>query len=449
MNDIIASMTDRPTNELSERELEILRLVATGASNKEIARQLQISSNTVKVHLRNIFGKIGVASRTEAAMYSVRLGLVETASPGGNGSSNAGVLVAEDENLSLEQAGPAAWLEKNRRMVVGAGAALLLVVIALLIIRPSEVPSPAAAQSPVPSPSPRWVDKAPLPTARLWHALAAYEDDIFVIAGQAHDGVSNVVEKYDPDSNRWTELAPKKLAVSKVGAGVIGGQIYVPGGCQAEDEPTRIMEAYDPRQDTWSERASLPFPLCAYALVAFEGKIYIFGGWDGTDYLDRVFIYDPSRDSWSEGAPMNTARAYAGAVAAGGKIYVFGGYDGEASLNVNEVYYPERDQLDENPWGEAAAMPEGRYGFGVASLADTIYVFGGANTGDEIPSLVYLPLNDEWQILEALDLNEAGLSSLALGPYLYAVGGGVEDVPIDRNLVYQVVYTIAIPIIVR
>ena len=65
--------------ELSEREREILVLVAGGASNKEVALKLIISPNTVKVHLRNIFGKIGVSSRTEAALYAVRAGLVRVA----------------------------------------------------------------------------------------------------------------------------------------------------------------------------------------------------------------------------------------------------------------------------------------------------------------------------------------------------------------------------------
>ena len=69
-------MVEPNEEKLSDREQEILRLVATGASNKEIAAQLTISPNTVKVHLRNIFSKIGVASRTEATLYAIQQGYV-------------------------------------------------------------------------------------------------------------------------------------------------------------------------------------------------------------------------------------------------------------------------------------------------------------------------------------------------------------------------------------
>ena len=52
---------------LSERERAVLRLLADGMSNKAIARALQVSDNTVKFHLKNIFSKLGVSSRAEAA----------------------------------------------------------------------------------------------------------------------------------------------------------------------------------------------------------------------------------------------------------------------------------------------------------------------------------------------------------------------------------------------
>lgn len=62
---------------LSDRELEVLRLVARGLSNREIATELVIAENTVKNHVRNILEKLQLRSRMEAAMYAVREKLVD------------------------------------------------------------------------------------------------------------------------------------------------------------------------------------------------------------------------------------------------------------------------------------------------------------------------------------------------------------------------------------
>jgi DNA-binding NarL/FixJ family response regulator len=61
---------------LSERELEVLQQVAVGASNKEIAVELFITEGTVKNHLTNILGKLGVRDRTQAALKAKELGLI-------------------------------------------------------------------------------------------------------------------------------------------------------------------------------------------------------------------------------------------------------------------------------------------------------------------------------------------------------------------------------------
>jgi len=61
---------------LTERETEVLQLIAQGHSNKEIAQTLNVGERTVKSHVSSILGKLGLASRTQAALYAVRTGLV-------------------------------------------------------------------------------------------------------------------------------------------------------------------------------------------------------------------------------------------------------------------------------------------------------------------------------------------------------------------------------------
>jgi len=64
-------------NPLSERELEVLKLVAQGLTNQEIATRLVLSEWTVRTHVRNILGKLHLANRTQAALFALREGLAD------------------------------------------------------------------------------------------------------------------------------------------------------------------------------------------------------------------------------------------------------------------------------------------------------------------------------------------------------------------------------------
>jgi len=66
-----------PTPRLTEREMEVLKLVAKGHNNRDIAKELYISENTVKNHIRNILEKLHLHSRMEAVVYAVREKLLE------------------------------------------------------------------------------------------------------------------------------------------------------------------------------------------------------------------------------------------------------------------------------------------------------------------------------------------------------------------------------------
>jgi len=72
-----APKTSELVEPLTEREHEILVLVARGMANKTIARDLRISERTVRTHVSNILGKLGLSSRTQAALYAVKEGMLE------------------------------------------------------------------------------------------------------------------------------------------------------------------------------------------------------------------------------------------------------------------------------------------------------------------------------------------------------------------------------------
>jgi DNA-binding CsgD family transcriptional regulator len=438
-------------NELSERECEILRLVATGASNKEIGLRLSISANTVKVHLRNIFTKVGVTTRTEAALYAVRMGIVEPAvvspevvpialpSPPVNQPDAAQVEGIERPASSI--------VIKNKRGILALSLVLLVFLLVLgFLVRRSWMNVAEAGQSSAVTYS-RWKEHADLPIARQGLAAVAYEDKIYAIGGETDQGVVDAVECYDPTSDRWVDLSPKPVPVADISSAVLGGLIYVPGGRLASGKPTNALEAYDPVQDRWEKRASLPIALSAYALVAYEGRIFLFGGWDGSHYLDSVYEYDPSRDLWTARASMPTGRAFSGAALAAGKIYVIGGYNGKHVLTANEIYVPDRDNNREKPWTQGKPLPQGRYAMGMTSVAEIVHMVGGeGDPGVKLLPLEYFPHKDEWQSFASPVVESwSRLSLVPLETFLYMVGGRSATHPVARNLSYQAIFTVLFP----
>jgi DNA-binding NarL/FixJ family response regulator len=76
---LISARTERkPSSTLTDREREVLILLAQGLANKQIARRLGIAEKTVKAHLTNVFQRIGVADRTQAALWAERNGLLDS-----------------------------------------------------------------------------------------------------------------------------------------------------------------------------------------------------------------------------------------------------------------------------------------------------------------------------------------------------------------------------------
>jgi DNA-binding CsgD family transcriptional regulator len=452
--------------ELSEREREILVLVASGASNKLIAQQLDISLNTVKVHLRNIFGKISVASRTEATLFAIREGLVVM--PGGAPAAFSPEAPSEDEAAAAADspvmtAAPVAPLPSavpaptgappaaSRRPAwlwgVGAMLALLILAAASVAVYPYLFPSPTVTPAAIAATSiPRWKSLAGLPTPRSGLAVATYENGLYAIGGQTDSGVTGAMERLDTSTGLWSPLTAKPLPVSDVSAAVIGGQIYVPGGRLASGEVSAALEAYDLENDTWNRLSDLPGPISAYALVAFEGRLYLFGGWNGLAYQPDVYIYQPTLDEWERGTSLPVALGYGGATAAADRIYVIGGTLGGEDSDMNLEYSPQIEQAGGEPWRVRAPMPTSRSRFGIASLADQVYVIGGTTETGEADGLRYRPQEDVWTPVEAF--KEGGWSAMglgAVGDYVYAVGGIMESSTTSQAAAYQAIFTVSLP----
>ena len=364
---------------LSKREIEVLQLVATGATNRQIAQELVVSVNTVKVHLRNIFTKLGVESRTEATLKAIQDGLVEVPDVQPNAEADT---PPASEQTPQRTADPLPWPKR---------IALVISIVAVALITAVTWPhSNTAAEQPnddtdnpengignidVAGDTTGWRTLAPMTVARSRFALAVDADGyLYAIGGETSGGKTGAVERYDPDADQWTPItASKPTRVSNIGAASIGEWIYAPGGLEAEGAPTAVVEAYHAADEIWEQVSPIPQAISSYALTEYNEKLYLFGGKDERGHvINTTYIYDPQRDKWELGKSMPTRRAYSAAAPLGSRIYVIGGYDGQQEQATCEAYLVEEDN-----WESCEPLTLARGGLGVAAVANQLFVVGG------------------------------------------------------------------------
>jgi N-acetylneuraminic acid mutarotase len=324
-----------------------------------------------------------------------------------------------------------------------------VLVFALAAWRLVVGPSPFVASAATPTTPTRWSTLAELPEPVAAPAVAVYENQIYVIAGQGPDGPSAGVWSFDASDRAWSPGTAKPTAVTDAQAAMIGGRIYVPGGLGIEGRPIRALEIYNARTDAWETGADLPAARSGYALAAIDGRLLLFGGWDGADFTASVYEYTPEDDRWREVSAMPTARGYAAAAVVAGRVFVVGGTAGDGPLDVNEAFAPEAESEQNGGWETLAPLPTSGDYINAAVVADTIFVFGGET--DDTPSirLGYNASEDTWVQLEAVpgDSGLARTGVAAIGPLVHVLGGRDQSLPESSHATYQALYVSFIPFV--
>jgi DNA-binding CsgD family transcriptional regulator/N-acetylneuraminic acid mutarotase len=446
---------------LSEREQEVLQCVAEGASNREIALSLTISQNTVKVHLRNIFNKLGVSSRTEAMTVAIQQGLlvipggeVEPASsleepepttrepPNPAGEAAAGQ-IAESGNQPASGEQPAITSLPRllqRRSIIYVAILLMIALPLGLYYRsqsgPRNPPTPEPFQE-TPIGETNWLRSKPINGGRARAAVAAVGLDLYLIGGQTSQGITGSVMAYDTVRHAWQEVAAKPTAVSEASAEVLFGEIYVPGGRLPDGQPTDSVEAYSPTNGAWRTVTSLPQPVTGGLTLSDGSFLYLMGGWNGDVYLDTAYVYDVAAGNWRPLPNMKQKRAYATGEAMTGRLYVVGGYDGQSELSTCQYFDTSLVE-----WFDCPDMLLPRAGAGAAMVLNKLYVIGGGieDQNEVAFSEVYDPNSETWQVVNTPMLNDnstwvhMGVTSVEVR--VYAVGGQRGETLSLDNFVY-------------
>ncbi len=428
-------------NPLTRRETEVLGLLAEGLSNDEIATRLVISRNTVKVHVRNIFEKMGVQSRTEATIEAVRRGWIEV--PG------AGPATAAKLDPPVWEPLEETWRPwRTLAVLVALGLALILAFwpqrsASVAPDRGARFTTDAGLASAPILPrrdAPRWAAMPPMFTPRSRAAGGVVDGRLYVVGGENESGDVDVMEMYDPALETWQSLPPRPTAARNAAAAGLDNLLFVVGGCSGDAALDRV-DRYDPATGEWTTAAPLPEPRCGLALAALDGRLYAIGGWDGAGMTDALFIYDPLADRWEEGRRLPQARGFAAAVALRDRIYVAGGRDETGPRAEMWAYDPAADA-----WTELTPLPQASEGLALAAEGASLYAIGG---GDANAAHLHERFDLHSQAWSTFDSPRSGPwrypVATIIGPNLHVVGGWAGEY-LAVHEVYQASHLLFLPL---
>lgn len=462
------STDSAPTAALSETEYEILRLVATGATNREIAHVRTISEATVKKHLTNINAKLGTANRTEAMRRALDMGLIVLGDPAeGTVDEHEGRARGEGMFAARLAEELARARRRTRRAVawtVGGALVAIAAVVAAAVWRVSQPPTtPTPAPTAQNAPAAAWLLGRQLPEARTGLAAVSDAADLYVIAGATDGGrlVTTTLRYSLGGTLDWQRRSPKPTAARDVAGVSLRGKIVVPGGCGADGRAIATVEIYDPPTDRWSAAAPLPdgHAVCGYGIAVLSGWVYLFGGRSGPDAAsasDAILRYDLAADTWTV-MPDRLLRPRADMAAAAFEdregIHLVGGRGPSGQLENNHwVYRPFTPAAER--WDETAApLPEGRAGHALAmssSPREQLFLVGGGwDAHLDVGTLMYDLETGRWAPFDVVRgyTPDRGAALAVLGRQQLVLVGGqrLNGEPLRQAYLRTLKYEISFP----